>query len=170
VNGACVALLALPLLLHAQSLDLLQIASAKGITGAASPAPQVFLLPFIRDGQRRDTLILQAGGRFDTGIITANSFHCVSLVAAMPFNFGDGAVLKISVADGNSIEPAAELMLDPAHVRAHRKWIPVRFGIPAGRQQLRLVFEVTAGIRGDAIADWLGLAAGPESGCLFGSN
>ena len=85
----------------------------------------------------------------------------------MPFNLGDGAVLKISIRDGTTQSEAVKLFLDPAHIRAHRAWIPVRFEVPAGMEHFRLLLEVTAGARGEYTGDWVGLAAGNESGCLL---
>lgn len=152
---------------QAGSNGLLEIAAAQGIKTSTGDAPPVFLLTFSREGQRRDTLVLQSGAKFETQAIAAGNRRCVSLFAAIPFNLGDGAVLKISTRDERGMRQAFELTLDPAHVRAHRKWLPIRFDTPSDLPRMSFVFEVSGGSRGDSIADWVGVAPGGDSGCLF---
>jgi len=157
-----------PLTAENGSPGLLAIAAAKGVKGLGQPIQQAFLFSFVRDGQRRDTLLLLAGAAFETDEVQPpGSSRCVSLLAAMPFNLGDGAILKISVRDGGTLHQILERPLDPAHIRADRAWVPIRFDIPAGLQRPRLLFEVSAGARGDGTGDWVGLAPGTERGCLF---
>lgn len=149
------------------SPGLVQIAVARGIKPIMTGSEGVFLYTFTREGQRRESVVLTAGATFEIEVANARLHRCVSLMAAMPFNLGDGALLKIALRDG--IRPGANLQvfLDPTHTRAHRGWVPVRLEVPAGQDQVRLLFEVSAGTRGDYTADWIGLAAGAESGCLL---
>jgi hypothetical protein len=141
---------------------LLEIAAGNGIKQHGSGPDQIFLYAFTRDGYRREALVLTPGAVFQTEFPESGSPRCVSLLVAMPFNLGDGAVLKISA--GNH---AIQLALDPAHVRAHRAWLPVRLDLPPGEGRFTLRFEVDAGVRGDFTADWVGLAPGSEPGCLL---
>jgi hypothetical protein len=149
--------------------ELIAIAAAKGIKAIGSNPEGMFLYSFTRNGERRESLLLLPGAVFQADVQNVQSPACVSLAAAMPFNLGDGAVLRISVGDELRQQEAVLLSLDPAHVRAHRAWVPVRFEIPAGLNRVRLRFEVDPGIRGDHTADWVGLAAGNEPECLFGA-
>lgn len=146
---------------------LLGIASAKGVKQLSTGLETTFTYAFTRGGQRRQSLVLTPGATFETPLLPVHSPGCVSLMAGMPFNLGDGATLKIEVWDETVRQSAIEVSLDPAHIRAHREWIPVRLNIPAGQDSVRLRFEVTAGIRGDQTADWVGIAAGAEPGCLL---
>ena len=143
------------------------IAAAKGVKAIGSNPEGMFLYSFTRNGERRESLLMLPGAVFQTDVQNVQSPACVSLAAAMPFNLGDGAVLRISAGDELRQQETVRLLLDPAHVRAHRAWVPVRFEIPAGQNRVRLRFEVDPGIRGDHTADWVGLAAGNEPGCLF---
>jgi hypothetical protein len=126
-----------------------------------------FIYAFTRQGRMRETLVLLPGAVFSTMVLTPGSRRCVSMFAAMPFNLGDGAVLRIFIADETRERQAIELNLDPAHIRAHRAWTPIRFEIPQGMDHFTLRFEVNPGPRGDGVADWMGLAAGDEAGCLL---
>ena len=146
---------------------LLEIAAQKGVRQLATGLENTFIYAFTRGGQRRQSLVLTPGATFETSILPVDSPGCVSLMAGMPFNLGDGATLKIELWDETRRQSAVEVALDPAHVRAHRAWVPVRLNIPAGRNRVRVRFEVTAGIRGDQTADWVGIAAGAEPGCLL---
>ena len=149
------------------SPGLFDVAASKGVKEFGAGVEGTFLHTFTRAGTRRETLVLLAGAVFQTDSMTAIPSRCVSLVAAMPFNLGDGAVLKIIANDETRQQPVFQLSLDPAHVRADRKWLPVRFDIPAVMNHVVLRFEVTAGPRGDQTGDWIGLAPGSEPGCLF---
>ena len=151
-----------------QLIDLAQTQGVRGINGGSEA---VFVYTFTRQGQRRETLVVTAGSAFEMEISNSSGRTCMSLSAAMPFNLGDGAVLKLSIRDEAGGKQILELPLDPAHVRAHRQWLPIRVGAPAGlplRFLLRL--EVTAGVRGDYTADWVGVTGGDEPGCLFTST
>ena len=149
--------------------DLLQLATAQGIR-QNNGSDHVFLYTFARQGQSRETLVLLPGAVFQTGVIRSGAQRCISLQAAMPFNLGDGAVLKISLADERRRVQAVQLSLDPAHIRAHRAWTPIRLVIPTDMDHFTLQFEVDAGARGDSTADWVGIAAGSEAGCLLADS
>ena len=62
-----------------------------------------------------------------------------------------------------------QLELDPSHVRADRAWLPIRFDVTPDLRDFTIVFEVTAGARGDQTGDWVGLSSGTDKSCLFGS-
>jgi hypothetical protein len=147
--------------------DFLAMAAARGIGAHGSGPESVFFYAFTRGGRFREALVIEAGASFETNIIEPEAQRCVSLMAAMPWNLGDGAVLRVSLDNGGRLTEVVRLPLDPAHIRAHRAWVPVRFGIPAEAKAVRLRFEVDPGSRNDSTADWLGLAAGDEAGCLF---
>jgi hypothetical protein len=147
--------------------DLIQMAAAQGIREIGSDSSQVFLYGFTRHGQFRKTVVLTAGTMFQTSTIKPGAARCVSLLAAMPFDLGDGAGLRILLTNETRRIEAIRLYLDPAHVRAHRAWIPIRFEIPSDMDHFVLQFDVDAGPRGDTTADWIGLAAGGEVGCLL---
>src|SRR5206468_2340220 len=53
-----------------------------------------FIYAFTRQGRMRETLVLLPGAVFSTMVLTPGSRRCVSMFAAMPFNLGDGAVLR----------------------------------------------------------------------------
>ena len=148
--------------------SLLRMAADKGVHQLGAGSETIFLYRFTRGGQRRDALVLTPSVTFETTPFRAASHHCVSLVAAMPFNLGDGATLSVWVKSSQS-QRVFQLDLDPAHVRAHRAWLPIRFNLPAVRGNYTIVFEVTAGARGDQTGDWMGLAPGTDKSCLFGS-
>jgi len=147
--------------------DLLQMAAAQGIREISSDSNRVFLYAFTRHGQFYKTLVLTAGTMFQTGIIKPGGARCVSLWAAMPFNLGDGAGLTIVLTNETRRSETVQLYLDPAHVRAQRAWVPIRFEIPPDMDHFVLKFDVNAGPRGDYTGDWIGLAAGGETGCLL---
>ena len=147
--------------------DLLQMAAAQGIREISSDSNKVFLYTFTRHGQFHKTLVLTAGTMFQTSIIKPGPARCVSLLAAMPFNLGDGAGLTILLTNETRRTEALRLYLDPAHIRAHRAWITIRLEIPEGMDHFILQFDVNAGPRGDYTADWIGLAAGGDAGCLL---
>jgi hypothetical protein len=149
--------------------SLLRIAEDKGIRQLGSGADSAFLYRFTRAGQRRDALVLTPASRFETTPLRNVTPHCVSLLAAMPFNLGDGAVLNVTVRGSGQDRHVIELALDPAHIRAHRAWLPIRFDVPVDAGEFTIVFEVTPGSRGDQIGDWVGLSPGPDKSCLFGS-
>lgn len=147
--------------------ELLAMAAAKGIKPVGDPIESVFLYSFTRSGERRESLVLLPGAVFEADLMNTGSGACVSLAVSMPFNLGDGAMLRISTGDGQVRQEAVRLLLDPAHVRAHRAWMPVRFAIPGGQNRVQLRFEVDPGVRGDHTADWVGLTAGNDPECLF---
>ena len=151
-----------------ESPQLLELARSQGIEQIGEDPPPVFLYTFTRGGQRRESLLLLPNGVFEVDI-GSSSWECVSLVASMPFNLGDGAVLIVSVDDGNVLQQAVRLLLDPVHIREHRAWLPVRFELPGNQSGIQLRFEIEAGVRGDTTADWVGIAPGPETECLFGA-
>jgi hypothetical protein len=147
---------------------LLELAAQQGVRPHDGNNQSVFLYTFTRNGEKKDTVVVTAGATFQLDL-PPNSAQCVSVSAAMPFNLGDGATLKISIGEAEDQRPAAEVSLDPVHVRADRKWIPIRFAIPAGLKAIRVKFEAGPGKRNDSTADWIGLAPGPDSSCLLGS-
>jgi hypothetical protein len=151
------------------SPNLLSIAASRGIRQVA-PNSSIFFYAFVREGQRRETLVLTPGAVFEIGPLQTGPRSCVSLLAAMPWNLGDGADLKISIVDGAQQRQAADVYLDPAHQRAHRAWIPIRLDVPQSTDHFTLRFEVGPGPRGDLTGDWIGVAPGPERGCLFAAN
>src|SRR6476646_10725552 len=110
---------------------LLELAAQQGIRPHDGNNQSVFLYTFTRNGETKQTVVVTAGASFQLDLQT-NSAQCVSLAAAMPFNLGDGATLRISIGDGADQAPVTELSLDPVHLRADRKWIPIRFAIPTG--------------------------------------
>jgi hypothetical protein len=147
---------------------LTDVAASSGIpTLAISPNANVFLYAFTRAGQFRESLVLLAGATFGTDLMNLPQGRCISLTAAMPSNLGDGATLNISVEDGLGELELRQFTLDPAHVREHRSWLPIRIDVPDRTRNIRIRFAVGAGVRGDETADWIGLAAGPDAGCLF---
>jgi hypothetical protein len=148
--------------------NLVEMAAAQGVHEISSDSSQIFLYAFTRHGQFRKALVLTAGKTFRTGIIKPGAARCVSLLAAMPFDLGDGAGLRVILTDEARRIEAVRIYLDPAHVRADRAWIPVRFDIPPDMDHFILQFDVDAGPRGDTTADWFGLAAGNDAGCLLG--
>jgi hypothetical protein len=147
---------------------LIDIAVSRGVEPLSANPGNVFLYSFTRGGTLRDTVTLLPGGVFQTGQLRNISTDCLSLVAAMPTNLGDGAVLHVAVEGSGGWRELAELRLDPAHVREQRGWVPLRVDIPEGSDGLRLRFEVSAGSRNDPTADWLGIAGGLDDRCLFG--
>lgn len=147
--------------------QLLEMAESQGIERWSPDALGIFLYTFTRAGRLRESLVLLPDEAFEIEIPTTAP-DCVSVVVSMPYNLGDGAVLITSFDDGNVQQQAVRLVLDPAHVREHRAWLPVQFELPRNRSGLRLRFEVGAGIRDDWTADWVGIAPGPETECLFG--
>ena len=149
--------------------SLLRIAADKGVHQLGAGSETIFLYRFTRGGQRRDALVLTPSVTFETTPFRAASHHCVSLVAAMPFTLGDGATLSVWVKSSRQSQRVFQFDLDPAHVRAHRAWLPIRFNLPAVRGDYTIVFEVTAGARGDQTGDWVGLSSGTDKSCLFGS-
>jgi hypothetical protein len=149
--------------------SLLQIAADNGIRQLGSGTDSVFFYRFTRAGQRRETLVLTPAARFETTPLRNVRHACVSLLAAMPFNLGDGAILNVIVRASGQERRVIELALDPAHIRAHRAWLPIRFEVPADAGEFTIVFEVTPGARGDQIGDWVGVSPGPDKSCLFGS-
>ena len=146
---------------------LIEMAEANGIGPIGTQAGNTFLYTFTRNGQFRKSLVLLPRAVFETDMIETGSGQCVSLVVAVPFNLGDGVSLEISIRSRSETTVIMRVSLDPAHVRAHRTWVPIRFDIPAQKDALRLRFEVDAGTRGDETGDWIGIAAGNDSGCLF---
>jgi hypothetical protein len=148
---------------------LIRIAADQGIRPLAAGSDTIFVYRFTRGGQRRDALVLTPDTRFETTPLRSAAQHCVSLVAAMPFNLGDGATLSISVRASGQDRRVIQLDLDPAHVRAHRAWLPIRFDVPPDLGDFTIVFQVTAGARGDQTGDWVGLSSGTDKSCLFGS-
>ena len=144
----------------------METARAQGILPLVS-TDSPFIYALTRAGERRQSVVLTPGNVYETDAVNASGAGCVSLRAAMPFNLGDGAVLSISLIDGDEEFATLELGLDPAHVREHRRWTPLRLEVPAGMESFRLNAEVGAGSRQDSTADWIGLAAGPERGCVF---
>jgi len=147
--------------------ELLELAAKQGVKPHDSSNPSVFLYAFTRNGEKHDTLVLTAGSTLQIDVPVTNSAKCISLKAAMPFNLGDGAALKISTGDANHRQQVLKLSLDPVHVRGDRSWIPIRFAIPDGANPLQLTFEAEPGARNDSTADWIGLAAGSDRGCLL---
>jgi hypothetical protein len=148
---------------------LIQIALARGIKQSTG-AEGVFLYTFVRESIRRESLVLTAGAAFETNVTNPDRRKCVSLVAAMPFNLGDGALLKISIRGGAQQDSSFQIFLDPVHVRAHRSWLPLRLEIPSAPEQILLHIQVEAGSRGNYTADWVGLAAGGDSECLLAAQ
>jgi len=146
---------------------LIETAKAGGIGPVGAESGNTFLYTFTRAGQFRESLVLLPGAVFETALTEIGAGRCISLVAAIPYNLGDGAVLEISVEGGSEQPKVVRVFLDPAHVRAHRTWVPIRLDIPADHDRVRLRFEVDPGIRGDQTGDWMGLAAGNDAGCIF---
>jgi hypothetical protein len=146
---------------------LVELAARQGIRLHEGNDQTVFLYTFTRNGEKKNTVVVTAGASLQVDA-SADSASCISLSVAMPFNLGDGAVLKISLGDDQRLQPAVDLSLDPVHVRADRRWIPLQFPIPAGLKSVRLKFEAEPGRRNDFTGDWIGLAAGPDASCLFG--
>jgi hypothetical protein len=122
----------------------------------------------VREGIRREALVLTSGTAFKLNVANPGRLKCVSLVAGMPFNLGDGALLKVSIEDGAQQDSSFQVFLDPVHVRADRTWRPLRIEIPSAPEKIVLHIQVEAGNRGNSTADWVGLAAGGESDCLLG--
>jgi hypothetical protein len=149
--------------------SLLRMAAEQGIKQLGAGSETMFLYRFTRAGQRRDALVLTPATKFETTPLQSATLRCVSLLAAMPFNLGDGATLSISLKASGQERRTLQLDLDPAHVRAHRAWLPIRFGVPSDLGDFTIVFEVTAGTRGDQTGDWVGLSSGTDKSCLFGS-
>jgi len=155
---------------HADVPGFIVMAAAKGIRPHGAGPESVFFYSFTRAGRFREALVIEAGASFESDVIDPGGRHCVSLAAAMPWNFGDGAVLKVSMDSGGHQTEMVRLSLDPAHIRAHRAWIPVRFEIPVEAKAIRLRFDVDAGPRNEPTADWLGIAAGDDGACLFAAR
>ena len=150
--------------------ELIRSAVSRGIkTAEADPNQNVFIYSFTRGGTLRESLVLLPGGVFETDTMNLPSRGCVSVRAAMPWNLGDGAILSVWIERRNQRELAVELPLDPAHVREHRDWVPIRFDLPSDPDGLRLVFGVEAGPRGDQTGDWVGLTDGNDLECFFGT-
>jgi hypothetical protein len=163
------SLLAVAVAAQENTPSLLRIAANQGIRQLGAGSDTIFLYRFTRAGQRRDALVLTPATRFETTPVRSATRHCVSLLAAMPFNLGDGATLNVTVRASGQDRRVIQLDLDPAHVRAHRGWLPIRFDVPPDAGDFTVVFEVTPGSRGDQIGDWVGLSAGRDPSCLFGS-
>ena len=163
------SLLAVKVAAQENAPSLLRIAADQGIRQLGTRSDTIFLYRFTRGGQRRDALVLTPATRFETTPLRSSTRHCVSLLAAMPFNLGDGARLDISLKASERDRRVFQLDLDPAHVRAERAWLPIRFDVPPNIGDFTLIFEVTPGSRGDQIGDWIGISAGPDKSCLFGS-
>ena len=149
--------------------SLFRMAAEQGIKQLGTGSETMFLYRFTRAGQRRDALVLTPATKFETTPLQSATLRCVSLLAAMPFNLGDGATLSISLKASGQERRTLQLDLDPAHVRAHRAWLPIRFLVPSDIGDFTIVFEVTAGSRGDQTGDWVGLSSGTDKSCLFGS-
>ena len=149
------------------ALSLTQMAAAQGIRDISNNSSGMFLYTFTRHGEVHKALVVTAGNRFETGVIKPGSARCVSLLAAIPFDLGDGAGLTIRLANETGQIEGARLYLDPAHIRADRAWKPIRFEIPPNMDHFVLQFTVDAGPRQNYTGDWIGLAAGTESGCLL---
>jgi hypothetical protein len=110
---------------------LIDTARASGIRPLVENGPDTFFYRFTRGGQFRESLVLLPRAVFETDLIDVGRGRCVSLMAGIPFNLGDGAILEIS-AEGISGQPqVVRVSLDPAHVRADRTWTPIRLDIPA---------------------------------------
>jgi len=154
-------------ILYLIAQGLLELATQQGVKPHDSSNPSVFLYAFTRNGEKHDTLVLTAGASLQIDVPVTDSAKCISLKAAMPFNLGDGATLKISTGDASHRQQVLKLSLDPVHMRADRTWIPIRFAIPDGANPLHLTFEAEPGARNDSTGDWIGLAAGSERGCLL---
>jgi hypothetical protein len=149
---------------------LLELAMAQGIHAHTSETQSVFLYSFTRGGERRDTLVLTAGAAFQIEVPNPDARPCVSLLAAMPFNLGDGAILGISTeANGERVQ-LFQRKIDPAHQRADRDWLPLRLDVPSTANPILLRFAVEAGIHQDFTGDWIGLTAGPDQECLFSAR
>jgi len=149
--------------------SLLRIAADKGVHQLGAGSETIFLYRFTRGGQRRDALVLTPGTKFESTPMQSAAPHCVSLLAAMPFNLGDGATLNIALKASGQEHRVFQLELDPSHVRADRAWLPIRFDVTPDLRDFTIVFEVTAGARGDQTGDWVGLSSGTDKSCLFGS-
>ena len=148
------------------AFSLIQMAANQGIREISNGSNGVFIYTFARHAEIHKTLVVTAGNTFKTALIKSGAARCVSLLAGMPFNLGDGAGLSILLSNETQQVEAARLNLDPAHVRADRAWKPIKFRIPANIDHFFLQFNVDAGPRGDYTGDWIGIADGSDSDCL----
>jgi hypothetical protein len=149
---------------------LLELASAKGIGPHTSDAQSIFLYTFTRGGERRDTLVLTAGSTFQIEVPNPSAQSCVSLLAGMPFNLGDGAILNIYTDTAAEKVKILQRTIDPAHHRPDRDWLPIRFDVPSSSNSILLSIEVDAGSRKDFTGDWVGLAGGRDKQCLLSTS
>jgi len=146
------------------------MAANQGIPEISSDSTRVFLYTFARHGEVHKTLVVTAGNTFKTAVIKSGSARCVSLLAGMPFDLGDGAGLTILLSNETRQFEAARLYLDPAHVRADRAWKPIRLEVPANTDHFFLQFNVDPGPRGDYTGDWIGIADGTDPDCQLFRN
>lgn len=147
--------------------NLQELAARKGIRPILGPDQDIFLYDFGRGGIRRESLVLTPGAVFEADFAVEQQRPCASLLAAMPFNLGDGATLDVAALSASEEVQLVHLHIDPAHNRKDRSWIPLRFKIPQFGKPFRVRFKVQPGPNGDFTGDWIGIAPGPDSACLF---
>ncbi len=95
------------------------------------------------------TVVVPSGARLRTAIAT------VPMVWSLP---GDGVVFRIGVSENGAYSELFAHHLDPARVRADRRWVPVDLDLSrfSGRQ-IRLIFRTDASMPGrppDFTYDW----------------
>jgi len=115
-------------------------------------------LPVVRQGQRRDAMVLIAPVAVNTSLQGASGEVMLEGWAAPVFNVGDGLQMDLFLVRDGRHELLGSRFFDAARKAEDRKWIRIAWTFKLGGNE-NLEIRVTAGPQGDQSADWLALSS-----------
>ncbi len=114
----------------------------------------------IRNGVRRDAMVLVAPAEIRTSLAGIRGRVALEGLAAPVFNIGDGMQMDVLIADSQGRRKVFGCLFDPGRKAHDRAWIPLEIPMVLdGTPDSWLDIRLSAGARGDLVADWLALSA-----------
>jgi len=141
--------------------DLADRFQAVPVKGSSAPESEYLMrhFPVTRRGRRLDTLTLKAPAAVQAPLAGYPDRCALNLMAAQPFNIGDGLQLDVTLRGSGSDRVVYRRYFDAARRAADRDWIPLEIPLDlGGLAEPQLEIRISAGPQGDLDADWLALA------------
>jgi hypothetical protein len=136
-------------------IDLLQLVAEHKQVGKESPDFQTMLYTFVRDGQKHQTITLQANSKVPLPRLVMPAHATLTFALTMPFNLGDGAVARVYFRCGKNDDLLFEHLLDPARRREDRSWQEVSIDLSAYAGRSGEIVLQASGETGELTGDWI---------------